>query len=115
MYNTYGGCGQGLGDPHVVYSILCQAAIAVPFLLWGSYEAYSSRRRIEVGGNTSSVAGCGFGGFYGASGAKYRAPQQLVYIANDWPTGLLPLWLRHFMGLGEGRGDVCLGSSRLGQ
>eukprot|EP00198_Chlamydomonas_reinhardtii_P007281 XP_001696617.1 granule bound starch synthase [Chlamydomonas reinhardtii] len=70
-----GGRGRDAGrlggaDLQARNSVLCQAALAAPVLLW----------------------------LDGPEGMpqQLRRTQQLVFVGNDWPTALLPLWLQAY-------------------
>lgn len=86
MY-TYLEAGE-VADLDLRYSVLCQAALAAPVLL-----EHSSGTAAAAAG--SSDDGCGGGTAAQPAWRLGEQRQQIVYVANDWPTALLLLRLQY--------------------
>ena len=99
---TYYEAG-GVPSLDLRYSVLCQAALAAPVLLW---QREQRRRRGRRRGEDSGGDGCsGSGG-----------PGQVVFVANDWPAALAVLRLQQCMraaaaGLADGAPEAGGGAS----
>ena len=86
MY-TYLEAGE-VTDLDLRYSVLCQAALAAPVLL-----EHSSGSAAAAAGGSGGGGDCGT-----AAQPAWRSgeqQQQIVYVANDWPTALLLLRLQY--------------------
>ncbi|CAD7698719.1 unnamed protein product [Ostreobium quekettii] len=112
----------------ICYSVLCQAALGAPLILW----PWSDQGRVERPlGVESGKVGHGSGGRGGWQGGrrprgfetgdgvgpdegprgsieKGGESSAVVFVCNDWPCGLLPLWLELYKGMigQDGKGDI---------
>ncbi|GMH37967.1 hypothetical protein BSKO_05851 [Bryopsis sp. KO-2023] len=73
IYPYHGGDSK---EFEICCSILCQSALAAPAMVWG--KGYSERG--------------------GPKQDEYEGENEenLVFVANDWPCGILPLWLENY-------------------
>ena len=86
--NTYVEAGQ-FPDLDVRYSILCQAALAAPLLLWAGD---SSKSPAAAEDHPSAAAGVNAAGA-ASLGEAQQGSAGLVFVGNDWPCAPLALRL----------------------
>ena len=96
---TYQGPGAN-SDLGTMYSILCQASLAAPVLLWKTSSSHGTE---ECEGDWDPL------GASTSTSAPDQPPQPpelpVAFVANDWPCGVLPLWLRNHLSPGHASPD----------
>ena len=112
--------GTGPVDLVVAYSILCQAALAAPVLLWSKggaiiqqsagqrslskqkldRDAVASDDNMQRPDVAHRIEGSDVHNDSKPTERLSKAGSNgLVFVGNDWPCGLLPHWLHHYTGL----------------